>query len=77
MGGPTPIAKRSHQNGRLQVTVHQFGEGGPYGCEFSTQQGPELKTTYATSDQAKAAADRAVSQEGHRCDDGCTAWRSV
>jgi hypothetical protein len=72
---PDRRSSRTHQNERLIVVVHQFGDNGPFGLDFSTQITPMLDQTFESLEQAKAAADERVLAEGHDCDRFCSDWR--
>jgi hypothetical protein len=71
---PIKRSARTHQINRLNVVVLQFGDGGPFGLEFSTQLGPKVDTTFTTLELAKAEADKRVRDEGHMCDKFCSEW---
>jgi hypothetical protein len=80
---PNKRSERTHNNGQIVVTIHQFGDGGAFGCDFShdIQIGmvnpPTISQTFASLAEAQDFADKRLHDERHRCNQSCTCteWR--
>jgi hypothetical protein len=80
---PKQRSVRTHNNGQIVVTIHQFGDDGPFGCDFShdIQVGvvnqARVLPTFASLAEVQAFADKRLRDEGHTCNWSCTEWRAT
>jgi hypothetical protein len=73
---PPERSVRKHNNELVVVRIHQVGDVGPFGCDFSRDvQEPRIAETFTSLKEAQDFADKRLYREGHRCDESCTDWQ--